>query len=576
MPHGHCYLWQSDLIALHVLSDGAIAASYTTIALTLAVLVRRRRDLPFTMVFWAFAIFIVSCGMTHLLEIWTLWTPLYWLSGWVKAVTATASLATAAMLIAFVPQALALPSPARLRSALEDLRKVEDRLRAAADGMMEGFVILTCVRGTSGAIVDFRIAEANPAMLTRLRMTRAEAIGKRLLDLPYPAESGFARYAQVAESRERVDEEISIQLPSEPAMWLHRQVVPLEDGVAVTSRDITERRRAEDNQARLASIVESTHDAIIGKSAAGIIETWNVGAERLYGYAADEVVGKSISIVVPADRADEDRELLDAVREGNRLDVLDTIRVGKDGVRREVSLTTSPIRNPLGELVGISTITRDISQQKRAARLAHADLLLKEVHHRVKNNLQVISSLLKLHAEQMVDPAAQVAFRDGQERVRAIALLHEHLHQSKSPGDVDIGDYTRSLIPQVLRANGRPAVNVEVEANGIALPADTAVPLGLILNELVSNAIKHAFSDGPGPAPQIRVILRAVESDYLLIVRDNGRGFPAGFDLASSNRLGMHIVKMLTRQLGGTCNLASTGSAEVVLRFPQDAEGEPS
>jgi len=577
MPHGHCYLWQSELVWLHVLSDAFTAASYMSIPLMLSYFVRRRRDLPFSALFWAFAAFIVSCGMTHILEIWTLWDPVYWLSGSVKAITAVASLTTAVMLGAFLPRALALPSPAQLQGALDELRRVENRLRAATDGMIENFIILECVRDPHGAVVDFRVVEANPSMLADLGRSRAEAIGGSFLGFSNPGLVGFERLVQVVESRERFEEEVSTQLASDPApRWLQRQVVPLEDGVAVTTRDITAKRVDDDNLARLASIVESTHDAIIGKSPEGIIESWNSGAQRLYGYSAAEVIGQPSSVIVPPDRASEDRELLAAVQRGQRLDVLDTVRVGKDGERREVSLTASPIRTRGGELVGISTITRDISQQKKSDRLMHAELLLKEVHHRVKNNLQVVSSILKLHAEQMLDPAAQTAFRDSQDRVRAIALLHERLHQSTRLGEVDMGEYSGALIPNLLRAYGRNDISVQVEAGRIALPVDTAVPFGLILNELVTNAIKHAFAGDAQAAPRIDIVFEVAEQDYLLTVRDNGRGFDPGFDVASSERLGMYIVKTLTRQLSGSLSLDSVGGAVCRLRFPMHAEREGS
>jgi len=577
MPHGHCYLWQTDLIALHVVSDALIALSYLSIPVTLGYFVRRRRDLPFAKVFWAFAAFIVTCGMTHILEIWTLWTPLYWLSGGVKALTAVASISTAVMLIAFVPRALALPSPAQLADALDALRRVEDRLRAATDGMIEGFLILESVRGTDGVIVDFRVVEANPAMLERLQLTRLQAVGASFLKLTPTAPLGFERYAQVAQSRERAEEELSVQLEGETRpRWLHRQVVPLADGVAVTSRDISERKRTEDDLSRLASIVECTHDAIIGKTPTGIIETWNAGAERLYGYGAAEVLGRSVSLLVPAERTDEDRQLHEAIQRGERVHVLDTVRVRKDGTRCEVSLTASPIRNRAGQLIGISTIARDISEKKRSERLANAEILLKEVHHRVKNNLQMISSLLKLHAEKVTDPLAKAAFGDSQDRVRAIALLHERLHQSKTPGDVDIGDYAESLIPMLLRAYGGPAVSTRVEAPGIVLPVDAAVPFGIILNELVANAVKHAFSGVEVAAPCIEILVEKDAHDFVLTVRDNGRGFPAEFDLARSTRLGMHLVKTLARQLGGVLELSSLAGSECRLRFPSPAERDAS
>ena len=577
MPHGHCYLWQGDLVALHVGSDAVIALSYLTIPLTLGYFVRRRGDLPFAKVFWAFAAFIVTCGMTHVLEIWTLWTPHYWLSGGVKALTALASICTAIMLVASVPRGLALPSPAQLEDALEALKRVEERLRAATDGMIEGFLILEPVRGTDGVIVDFRVVEANPAMLERFQLTRPQVVGASLSKLTSSAPPGFERFVQVAQSRQRAEEELSVQLAGETRpRWFHRQVVPLADGVAITLRDITDRKRAEDDLSRLASIVECTHDAIIGKSPAGIIETWNAGAERLYGYTAAEVLGRSVSLIVPAERADEDRQFFEMIQRGERVHVLDTVRVRKDGNLCEVSLTASPIRDRAGQLIGISTIGRDISEKKRSERLANAEVLLKEVHHRVKNNLQMISSLLKLHAEKVTDPVAKAAFADSQERVRAIALLHERLHQSKTPGDVDVADYAESLLPMLLRAYGGTAVSTRVEAHGIVLPVDAAVPFGLILNELVANAVKHAFSGVEGGAPRIEISLEEDAHDFVLTVRDNGRGFPADFDLARSTRLGMHIVKTLARQLGGALELSSGTGAECRLRFPIPSERDTS
>jgi PAS domain S-box-containing protein len=563
MPHGHCYLWQTDIICLHVVSDALIALSYLTIPLTLYYFVRRRRDLPFRSIFWAFSAFIVSCGMTHLLEIWTLWSPAYWLSGGVKALTALASVATAALLVGLVPRALALPSTQELRTARDELKRAEERLRAATDGMIEAFLIFESVRDSAGAIVDFRIVEANPAMLSRLRLSHADALGTRLSALAAPAGT-FERLRGVVTSRVRIEDDIKIDLA-----WTHHQVVALADGVAVTSRDITEKVAADAALARLASIVESTSDAIVGKDADGVIETWNAGAERLYGYTAAEVVGQSVRIVVPPERAEEDRQLLERIQRGERVEVLDTIRTRKDGQTLEVSVTASPIHDVAGKVVGISTITRDISQQKKNERLVHAEVLLKEIHHRVKNNLQVISSLLKLHAEQISDPLGRAAFLDAQDRVRAIALLHERLHQSKTPGDVDVADYAESLIPTLLRAYARRPVGTRVETNAIVLPVDVAVPFGLILNELVTNAVKHAFDDDAVTSPRIDIVLEADGPDFVLTVRDNGRGFPAGLDVATSTRLGMHIVRTLTRQLGGTLELRSASGAQCRLRFPQ-------
>lgn len=122
MPHGHCYLWQPGVLWLHVLSDAFVALAYTSISFTLLYFVRKRRDIPFNWMLLSFGIFIIACGATHLMEIWTIWTPTYWLAGMIKAVTAVASVATAVMLIKLVPHAIALPTAAQLEQAHADLR----------------------------------------------------------------------------------------------------------------------------------------------------------------------------------------------------------------------------------------------------------------------------------------------------------------------------------------------------------------------------------------------------------------------------------------------------------------------
>jgi signal transduction histidine kinase len=142
IPHGHCYLWKPDLVGLHLISDTVIALSYYSIPLTLIYFVRKRQDVPFKLIFFLFGAFIISCGTTHIMEVWTLWHPVYWLSGVMKAVTAIISFYTAIILIPLVPQALALPSPAQLEAANQALqaenterKRVEHELRLYKEGL---------------------------------------------------------------------------------------------------------------------------------------------------------------------------------------------------------------------------------------------------------------------------------------------------------------------------------------------------------------------------------------------------------------------------------------------------------
>ena len=137
IPHGHCYLWQPELVGLHILADGLIALAYYSIPLTLVYFVRQRKDLPFDWMFLLFSTFIVACGTTHVMEIWTLWHPTYWLSGLIKAITAFASVSTALLLIPLIPQALALPSPAQLEAANIALRNEIAQRQQAQAALME-------------------------------------------------------------------------------------------------------------------------------------------------------------------------------------------------------------------------------------------------------------------------------------------------------------------------------------------------------------------------------------------------------------------------------------------------------
>src|SRR5258706_10982189 len=128
MPHGYCYLWNANLLWLHAVSDTLIALAYFSIPITLVYFIRKRRDLPFNWIFVCFGVFILACGATHAMEVWTLWHATYWLSGVVKAVTAAASVPTAILLVQLIPQALALPSPAALRREIEERKRAENAL----------------------------------------------------------------------------------------------------------------------------------------------------------------------------------------------------------------------------------------------------------------------------------------------------------------------------------------------------------------------------------------------------------------------------------------------------------------
>jgi two-component sensor histidine kinase len=209
-------------------------------------------------------------------------------------------------------------------------------------------------------------------------------------------------------------------------------------------------------------------------------------------------------------------------------------------------------------------------RQKAAAALAAAlaakEVLLQEVHHRVKNNLQIISSLLNLKAESLPD-IAQRALEDSQRRIRSMALVHEQLYGGADPGELDFADYVRSLTSDLMNAyrGELERVRLRLELEPVLLGVSQAISCGLILNELVTNALKYAF---PGSRTgEVLVELRGQGGKIELRVADDGVGFPPGFDWTQSHSLGLRIVALLTHQLSGTLRNDPAAGTSFTLTF---------
>jgi PAS domain S-box-containing protein len=238
------------------------------------------------------------------------------------------------------------------------------------------------------------------------------------------------------------------------------------------------------------------------------------------------------------------------------------------------------VRDEQGRPLFIQGVAYDISETKRAeaamragaeqlkASLREKESLLKEIHHRVKNNLQVISSLLRLQAAGVRDSSALEMFHESQNRIRSIALIHEKLYQSPDLSRVEFASYVRDLLSLLLRSYAaRPRIELDMAVGNAALSIEQAVPLGLILNELISNCLKHAFPGGR--AGRITVALEPADPSSLrLTVADDGVGFPAEVDFRKAQTLGMQLVRTLSEQIGGRLELRRGAGAEVTVSFP--------
>ena len=200
--------------------------------------------------------------------------------------------------------------------------------------------------------------------------------------------------------------------------------------------------------------------------------------------------------------------------------------------------------------------------------LTEKETLLREIHHRVKNNLQIISSLLNIQSQHIVDENVLSSIQEGQSRVQAMSLIHQNLYQSEHLSNVDIENYLRELVVYLseMFVGDEKSIKVEVEASQIQFDIDTAIPLGLIVNELVSNAYKYAFYNKD--SGKIKIKIKALnEVDYELNVNDDGNGLPTDFDPKKSKSLGLKLVSILSRQLRGTLAFNSDNGTSFVVKF---------
>lgn len=339
-------------------------------------------------------------------------------------------------------------------------------------------------------------------------------------------------------------------------------------------RDVTERKTAEERKNQLAAIVESSDDAIISKNLNGIIKSWNHGAEKIYGYSEDEVLGKSISILIPSNYPDELPKILEKISRGEHVRHYETKRLRKDGDAIDISLTISPTLNANGEVIGASTIARNITQKKLTEKalkksLKDKEMLIKEIHHRVKNNLMIITSLLSLQSQYIQDKESRTIFQESENRARSMAMIHEKLYQSGEGKTINFTEYIRSLGMELYRtyALNPSLIKLKMELDNAWLDVDTAIPMGLIFNELITNCLKHAFPDEKNG--EIRINFRKTDEGYVLIVVDDGVGLPEDFDLESSDSFGLKLVNILTRQVEGHLQLETSNGTSFTIFFSE-------
>lgn len=329
--------------------------------------------------------------------------------------------------------------------------------------------------------------------------------------------------------------------------------------------DITDRKKAEENLNLLSSITQQIDDSFIVTDCNFNITYINNAAEKLFGYSLLELVGKS-------------PEMFNAELYAKKIqkDIYETVSSGeiwqgtlknrkKDGSIFLSEIKIAPLFNPQRDIYSYVSVQRDVTERKQTeekirASLEEKELLLREIHHRVKNNMQVISSLLTLQAGQIKNKEYFHIFHESINRIKTMSLIHTMLYQSESISKIKIKHYLPKLcynLTSIYKADWR-GIDINYKISDIVLKIDTAIPCGLIINELISNSLKHAF---PGDRKgNVNLSMRNVRGGRIrLAVSDNGVGLPENMMWKDVDSIGLHLVKILAEgQLQGDIDVSSS------------------
>lgn len=394
------------------------------------------------------------------------------------------------------------------------------------------------------------VADEMPTILNRLR--RGESISQH-----------------ETVRRHKDGREVSISLTISPIQDPQGRII----GACKIARDITERKRAED---RFRLVVEAAPNAMVMIGDDGIIVLINSQTENLFGYSRGELVGRPVELLVPTRLRlshGEHRRGFFHTPVARAMGVgRDLFGLRKDGAEIPIEIGLNPMNSSGRNFVLASII--DITERKLAENnlkrsLNEKTALLQEVHHRVKNNLYIISSLLSMQANTIEDQDTVAKLHDSERRVLSMAMIHEQLYQHEDMSAVDLAQYVGHLATQLFSSYAAGGlVTYRLDVTPTSLTMEQSIPCGLILNELITNALKYAYPAGRG---EVSICVHAKGDLISMTVSDNGPGMPPDFDLKKAKSLGMKIISLLTTQLGGRLEIGAPPGASFTITFPKQA-----
>ncbi len=327
------------------------------------------------------------------------------------------------------------------------------------------------------------------------------------------------------------------------------------------------------------AFMDAAPDAIVIVRSSGEIIVVNSLAEDLFGYHHTEMIGLSVDALVPEGFRGSHVTYRNDYYKNPKTRPMGAGRslVGRkrNGGEIPIEISLSPLETEEG--VFITSTIRDITDRRRVqeqlqASLREKESLLKEIHHRVKNNLQITSSLLKLQSEHIDDPRTQQIFVDSQSRIRSMALVHEKLYQSMDLSRINFQEYVKSLAKLIFLSLGMDPKKIKfvISEDLVHLSIETAIPCGLIINELLSNCLKHSFPGNRKGAINVNICRK---NDMIeIVVGDDGMGLPKDFDINKTETLGLQLVRTLVDQLQGKLNVTNQTGTRFTIQFNEKSQ----
>ncbi len=619
LPHGYCFTWSPGLLWSMVSADAIIAAAYFSIPIAIISYVRRRPEATTTRLAWLFSAFIFACGMTHVMDIWTIWQPDYAIQAISKILTAAISLVTAVALWPLIPKALKIPSVRQLQKVIGELETEVGRRRSAEDQLAstQQSLAVTLASIDAGFIATDRLGNVthmNAVAEHITGRTQREAMGQSLFtvfereDRPAniltqnPVDIMMAEGVTVSTiHRVMAISRSGLRTPLELKADLTRDDHGEVTGLAMVFRDHSRMVQAETESSRLAAIVESSNDAIISKTLDGKITSWNRAAQTIFGYSAEEVIGQPMQILIPPDRCEEELHIIESIENGQRVPAFDTVRLTRSGERLNVQITISPIKDGEGRVVGASKIARDITEQLQAESARLAVQRLEAENRQIQEASRLKSQFLANMSHELRTPLnAVIGFADllqagyisadspkyqeflghiGTSGRHLLQLINDVLDLSKiESGKFDF--YPEPLDLPVLLQEVKDILHTTLSRKKIRMVVDIGADitdlmldparLKQVLYNYLSNAIKFTELGG-------QVTVRAMgqgAEHFRLEVQDTGIGISAadlprlftefqqldaGYDKQHQGTgLGLALTRRLVQAQGGSVGVQST------------------